>query len=439
MDMLASVARIVATINYYLSYPSLIIFLGTAIILTIKNRFLQIRGFPRFIKLVSHGIRKQKIQSKAKTLSSFQALLSAMATTIGMGNIVGPSVAISLGGPGALFWLIIYIILGSATKYTEVTFSVFTRTVTNNGDIIGGPTQYLKLISHKLAFWYAILTIFLFTGWSALQVNTLASIWAQEGVPHWITGLLAALILLIVVFGGVRRIGFFASRIVPLKFLLYVIFALLILAKNKQMIGFAIKLIFTSVLNPMAAIGGFAGATIFAAMREGIYKSIFITEAGVGTSSISHALANVERPSDQGILAMFSGLADIFLCTLSGLLTLVTGVWTSGKLNNTLTYEAFKINAPPGGRIVLVISILLFVITALIGNTYNGSQSFASLTRYKYVNWYYFIAAIIAFCGALSNVPLLWQLMDIILALVAIPHLIGLIVLAFTYPHILRK
>lgn len=439
MDLLISISHIIAAINNFLSYPSLIIFLGTAIILTIKNRFLQIRGFPRFVRLISHGIRKQKIQSKAKTLSSIQALFSAMATTIGMGNIVGPSVAISVGGPGALFWLIIYIILGSATKFTEVTFSVYSRTVTTSGDIIGGPTQYLRLISHKLAFWYAILTIFLFTGWSALQVNTLASIWAQEGIPHWMTGLVAALILLIVVFGGVKRIGLFASRIVPLKFLLYVIFAILILVKNSQMVGFALKLVISSVFNPIAALGGFAGATIFAAMREGIYKSIFITEAGVGTSSISHALANVERPSDQGILAMFSGLADIFLCTLSGLLTLVTGVWTSGKLNNTLTYEAFKINAPPGGRIVLVISILLFVITALIGNTYNGSQSFASLTKYKYVNWYYFIAAIIAFSGALANVPLLWQFMDIVLTVVAIPHLIGLIILAFRYPHILKK
>jgi alanine or glycine:cation symporter, AGCS family len=439
MDFFLFISTLVSDINAYLSYPSLIIFLGTAIILTIKNRFLQIRGFPRFVRLVSHGIRKQKFASKAKTLSSIQALFSAMATTIGMGNIVGPSVAISVGGPGALFWLLIYIILGSATKFTEVTFSVYTRTVTTNGDIIGGPTQYLKLISHKLALWYAILTIFLFTGWSALQVNTLASIWAQEGIPHWITGLIASLILLLVVFGGVKRIGFFASRIVPLKFVLYILFAILILIKNSQAVGFALKLIITSVFTPIAALGGFAGATIFAAMREGIYKSIFITEAGIGTSSISHALANVERPSDQGILAMFSGLADMFLCTLSGLLTLVTGVWTSGKLNNTLTYEAFKINAPAGGRIVLIVSILLFVITALIGNTYNGSQSFASLTKYKYVNWYYFIAAIIAFLGALANVPLLWQIMDILLAIVAIPHLVGLVLLAFKFPHILKK
>lgn len=438
MNKLNTISQLISWINNWLSYPSLIIFLGTALILTLKNRFLQIRGFPYFLKLLKEGIKKKKTENSAKTLTSFQALFSAMATTIGMGNIVGPSVAISLGGPGALFWLLIYIFLGSATKFTEVTFAVYSRTVTKSGDIIGGPTQYLKMVSPALAKWYGILTIFLFTGWSSLQVNTLASIWAQEGISHVISGLLAAIILLLVVFGGVKRIGFFASRIVPLKFFLYIFFAILILIQNIPALISAIKLVFSSILNPAAAVAGFAGATMFSALREGIYKSIFITEAGVGTSSISHALANVDKPTDQGILAMFSGIADMFLCTLSGLLTLVTGVWLSGKLNNTLTYEAFKMNSPVLGRFVLVISILLFVITALIGNTYNGSQSFASFTKHKYVNWYFLIAAIIAFCGALANVPLLWQIMDVVLAIVAIPHMIGLVILAFKYPHIIK-
>lgn len=438
MVFLNNIVSVVTTINNWLSYPSLIIFLGTALILTVKNNFLQIRKFFYFIRLLKDGIKKDKKENNAKTLSSFQALFSAMATTIGMGNIVGPSVAISLGGPGALFWLLLYIFFGSATKFTEVTFAVYSRSVTREGDIIGGPTQYLKMVSPHLAKWYGVLTIFLFTGWSSLQVNTLACIWAQEGIPHYISGLLASFILLLVVLGGVKRIGFFASRIVPIKFILYISFAILILSQNIPALISSIKLMFSSILSPTAAFGGFAGATIFTTLREGIYKSIFITEAGIGTSSISHALANVKTPTDQGILAMFSGIADIFLCMLSGLLTLVTGVWTSGKLNNTLTYEAFKVNSPYLGRYILIISILLFVITALIGNTYNGSQSFASITRYRYINWYFLCAAVIAFFGALANVPLLWQFMDIILAIVAIPHMIGLVILAFKYPHVLK-
>jgi AGCS family alanine or glycine:cation symporter len=174
-------------------------------------------------------------------------------------------------------------------------------------------------------------------------------------------------------------------------------------------------------------------------MREGIYKSIFITEAGLGTSSIPHALANVEYPSDQGILALYSGLADMLLCVLSGLLTLVTGVWLlPGKLNNTLIYEAFKMHAIPGAQYALMVSILLFVITALIGNTYNGSQSFAAWTRYRFVKAYYLVAAGIAFSGSLMAVPFIWNLMDIILVMVAVPNLLGLLYLAFKYPHIME-
>lgn len=436
MEFSSSCFAFFSSINCFLSYPSLIIFLGTAIILTIKTGFLQVRGFKRFIQLVFSGIHEKKNES-VKTINPFHALFSAMATTIGMGNIIGPSIAISIGGPGALFWLIVYIILGSATKFVEVTFSVFTRSVTKSGDIIGGPTQYLRLISHPLAAWYGLVTMFLFTGWSSLQVNTLASIWAQEGIPHWISGLVAATILLAVVLGGVQRIGFVASRIVPLKFSVYVIFALFILLKNPWAIIAAIKLVISSIASPAAAAGGFLGATAFAVIREGIYKGIFITESGIGTSSIAHALSDVKNPSDQGILAMFSSIADIFLCTLSGFIALVTGVWTSGKLNNTLAYEAFKLHAPYGGNIVLAISILLFVITALIGNTYNGSQSFASFTRHKYVNVYFVFAALVAFLGALSDVPLLWQIMDVLLALVAIPNLIALLILSFKYSQVL--
>jgi alanine or glycine:cation symporter, AGCS family len=439
MDFLGYCYNFVFSFNAFLALPSLVLFLGTGIILTLKLRFMQIRAFPRFIRLLSKGIQKSK-DTTIKTINPFYALFSAMATTIGMGNIVGPSMAISVGGPGALFWLLIYIFFGSVTKFTEVTFAVYTRTTSNRGDIIGGPTQYLKLISPLLGTWYALLTMVLFTVWSSIQVNTLSCIWAQEGIPAWFTGLLAVAILLSVVLGGVKRIGFFASRVVPLKFLLYVGFALLILAQNPAAIVDSLKLMVSCAFSPTAACGGIMGITFFTALREGIYKSIFITEAGVGTSSISHALANVEKPSDQGVLALFSGIADMLLCLLSGLLTLVTGVWTSGKLSNTLVYEAFKMHSPiAGGQYILIVSVLLFVITALIGNTYNGSQSFAALTQYRYVRCYYIVAALVAFSGALVAVPFIWNLMDIVLVCVAIPNLLGILRLAFKYPHVLLE
>ena len=190
MDFLHSCYNFVFSFNALLALPSLLLFVGTGIFLTFKTRFMQIRGFPRFIKLVTQGVAESHKEG-VKTINPFHALFSAMATTIGMGNIVGPSMAISIGGPGALFWLLLYIFFGSVTKFTEVTFAVYSRTTSAKGDIIGGPTQYLKLVTPSLGTWYALLTMVLFTVWSSIQVNTLSCIWAQEGIPQWFTGLLA--------------------------------------------------------------------------------------------------------------------------------------------------------------------------------------------------------------------------------------------------------
>lgn len=437
MELFSSCYGAVKALNEFLALPTMVLFLATGIILTFKTRCIQIRAFPRFLQLIRGGV--QKGHSGAHTISAIRALFSAMATTLGIGNIVGPSMAISIGGPGALFWMLVYICFGAVTKYTEVSYAVYSRTTSVKGDIIGGPSQYLALITPSLGRWYAALTLVLFTGWSSIQVNTVSCIWAQEGIHPVITGLLVVGILLAIVLGGVDRIGFFASRAVPLKFLLYVVCAVLILAQDPLRIGDAVKLVMISAWTSGALVGGVVGGSLFTAMREGIYKSIFITEAGLGTSSIPHALANVEHPTDQGILALYSGLADMFLCTLSGLLTLVTGVWLlKDKLSNTLIFEAFKLHAVSGAQYALMISVLLFVLTALIGNTYNGSQSFAAFTRYKYVKLYYLFAAVVAFSGCLVAVPVLWNLMDIILVLVAVPHLIGLLWLAFTRPDIMR-
>ena len=426
----------IAKSNEFLTYPALILFFGVALFLTLKLGFIQVWGIRRFMYLITQNVPEKNL--KAKSLNPFYALFSAMSSTLGMGNIVGPSMAISIGGPGALFWLLVYIFFGSVTKFTEVTFSVYARTTSRQGDIIGGPAQYLRLISDRLGLWYAALTVILFTIWSSVQVNTLACVWVQESIPSWVAGLIAVTFLLLVVLGGVQRIGFVASRMVPLNFLLYVCFAVLILGSNIAGVVDAIKLVLASAFSYKSVFGGLAGVTFFKAIREGIYKGIFITEAGAGTGSIAHALSDVQNPTDQGILALFGAAADICLCSLSGLVTLVTGVWSSGKLGNTLMYEAFKAYSPLLGKYVFLFSILLFVVAALIGNTYNGSQSFASLVGSRYVYYYYFIAAAIAFSGSLMSMPVLWQCMDVLLALVAFPNLIGLLILSYRYSHVLR-
>ncbi len=429
-------------INNISQVPCTVLFLGTAVILTLKTCFMQIRGFPRFIHLLRYGVPTTHVQHKPgspQLIDSFHALFAAMATTIGMGNIVGPSVAIVAGGPGALFWLLVYIFFGSVTKFTEVTFALRTRIKTADGHVIGGPMQYLQQVTPFLGYLYIIVMIVAAAGWSAAQANTLAQVFARESVPEWIIGLVLSLLVFGVLQGGAQRVGEAASRLVPLMFVLYITFAVMILLQDLPALGNAFALVAHSIFSPAAPVGGFAGATIFAAMRAGIFKAIYITEAGVGTSAIPHAVADTKRPTDQGILALFSMISDAFLCTVSGLLVLVTGFWMTGEFKSTLVYEAFKLNSPGFGSIVLLISITLFVLTTVIGNSFNGLQNFSSLTAYKGIYWYIGFTMLAIFLGALMRVELVWEMLDTFAMLLAVPNLIGLLILTFTQPQALKE
>lgn len=424
-------------INNLVAAPAMIMFLGIGIFLTLKTRFVQIRAVPRFIKLMTHGIGYHYTKGE-KAINPFHALFTAMATTIGMGNIVGPTVAIISGGPGALFWLTAYSFFGSVTKFTEVIFALGSRVKLKNGNIIGGPTQYLREVTPLLGGWYAAITMFLFAGWSAQQANTLASVFALESVPVEVTGAVLALFVFFVLVGGIQRVGQVASKLVPFMFVLYVVFALAILLVDIPALKAAIGLVFSNAFSPCAAVGGFLGATVISAMQQGIHRSIYITEAGLGTSSIAHAQADTDRHQDQAILAMFSVGADTILSILSGLIVLATGMWTRGGFSNTLVYEAFKAHSPGLGKWILLASITLFVLTTVIGNSFNASQSFASFTRYRWMIGYYLVLAILIFCGALANVVTIWKVMDVLQLLVAIPHLAVLFVLSITKGKLLK-
>lgn len=421
----------------FLALPSLVLCFGVGIFLTIKTKCIQFRAFPRFLHLITHGVKNQKGKSQQE-INPLQALFTAMATTIGMGNIVGPSVAIMSGGPGALFWLALYPVIGGVIKFTEVIFAVRMRTKLPDGHILGGPTQYLKHVNWYLAQWYGIFTLILFAGWSGQQANTIANVFACESIPHWVTGTVLAISLFIVLKGGISRIGALASKLVPFMFVLYVAFTGTILACDPYALLNAFKLIFAHAFTPCAALGGFIGASVFSAMRLGVHRSIYITESGLGTSSIAHAMSDTDRPEDQAVLAMFSVLADTLLSVLSGLLILISGAWINGTFSNVLIYEVFKSYSPGFGKWVLLISITLFVTTTIIGNSFNASQSFASFTRYRWMIPYYIFLSAIVFVGALAQVSLVWKVMDVIQVLVAIPHLIGLLYLSITYGHMLK-
>lgn len=421
-------------INDASAIPSTILFFSVALILTVKTGFMQFRAIPRFFKLVRKDIHDQGDGDDA-TVTSFQALFTAMASTIGMGNVVGPSLAVYSGGPGALFWLVVYIFFGSVTKLTEVVLALHTRERLEDGSIVGGPMQYLKKVHPFLAYWYMSVMIFLFMGWSGLQSNTLGQIFELEGVPKWVIGISLAVMVYLVLRGGIQRIGMVTSKLVPIMFFLYVSFALFILLNDTEALINAFRLISENIFSPTAPVGAFMGVSVMKAMQLGIYRSIYITEAGLGVSSIGHSMSDTNRPLDQGILAMVSMLADAILSMLSGLLVLVTGVWLAGDFRSTLVYEVFKLNSPFIGRIILVISISLFVITTVIGNTFNGTQAFTSFARHRYVNWYLWATLFVIACGSMMTPRVVWELMDIMLTCVAIPNVIGVLILAFRNPQ----
>jgi AGCS family alanine or glycine:cation symporter len=248
--------------------------------------------------------------------------------------------------------------------------------------------EYLKVVSKPLALWYTSVIVLLFMSWSSVQSNTLAYIFAKEHVPHWVIGLFLALLVSIVLHGGAQRVAQVATKLVPIMFVLYISFAFLILVQNPLAIKDAFYLIMMNIFSPAAAKGAFLGASVMQAMRYGIYRGILITEAGVGTSSIPHAIADTKNPLDQAILAMCSTIADATLSFLSGLLVLVTGVWATGSWRTTLIYEVFVQYSPCFGRFVLLFAVFLFVITTIIGNSFNGVQSFSSLTHNRFIFYF---------------------------------------------------
>jgi len=422
-------------VNDLLMTPFALLFFAVGILLTFRFGFLQFRALPRFFELVSGGVKERHKYDESK-IGSFQALFTAMAGTIGMGNVVGPSIAVFLGGPGALFWLLIYIFFGSVTKLAEVVLAMHTRERLPDGHIVGGPMQYLKKVHPYLGYWYMSIVSFLFVVWSGLQSNTLGQIFETDGiVPSWVVGLGLAFLVYLVVKGGIHRIGAVATGLVPLMFVLYVSFALLILFRDISALRNAFYLIASNIFTPAAPVGMFMGASVMTAMKWGVYRSIHITEAGLGSSSIAHAMSDTANPLDQGILAMISMLADAILSTLSGLLVLVSGIWMQGVFRSTLVYEAFKMNSPYSfGVVVLIMSVSLFVITTVIGNTFNGMQAFASFTRDRYMNAYLAITLITIMCGSMIDPRTAWSITDIMLTLVVIPNIIGVTVLAFRHP-----
>lgn len=405
-------------------------FLCAAIFLSIITKFPQFRKLGTFLKL----LRSKDLHASGKnTLSPLQALLTAMSTSLGMGTIVAPPLAIAIGGPGALFWMVTYAIFACVTKFTEVTFAVKYKRYASDGTIIGGPTGYLYQVHPYLADWYGFLIIFLLLSWTALQAKSLAATYAHYAIPEYATGLVTTLFVLYMLIGGAKRIGEFSSGLVPIMCGLYFIACGLIIFADITVLKEAISSIFNHAFSHTAATGGFVGSTLLVSIRQGIFKAAFVTEAGVGTAAIPHALADTKVPTNQGILAMYSMFGDTFFCIMSGLVCLVTGVWQIGRISNDLPILAFKSALPFIGPIAYTITVTLFVIGTAIGNSLNGSKNFAFFTNNRYMYLYYILVSVCIFLGAILETTSLWDAADLLMPFIVLPHVVGLIILSLKH------
>lgn len=425
-------------LNLLLALPTCLVLLGVAIILSIRLRFIQFRSFKKFYTILRSDV-EMPLSDTSQTISPIYALFTAMSTSLGIGTIIGPSVAIIVGGPGALFWLSVYSIFASITKYAEVAFAIKFRNVSKTGVVIGGPMHYLKTIASWLGSWYAVATVCLFTGWSGVQSNTLSAILAQEGLPVWITGAGLALLVYLMLLGGAQRVGAFSSKLVPVMTVVFIFSSSIIFYTHAHRVLPALYMIFKGAFSGHAAIGGFLGATMLSAIRAGVYRGAYITESGVGTAAIPHSLAHVNHATDQATLAMVSVFVDTAICFLSGLLVLCTDLWRLSQVSNIVVYQVFNYSLPLFGRPIIVLTVFLFALGTIVGNSFNGRQSFASLTNSRYISGYNVLVACIIFISANISAPLVWEIVDVLMPLVAIPNAVGILYLVTRHIKWLRR
>jgi alanine or glycine:cation symporter, AGCS family len=410
-----------------------------SIILTFKTRFIQFRALPRIAKLALAAFRS-KSSDETHTIRSHRALFTAMSSSLGIGNILSPVIAIGFGGPGALVGFILAMIFGCATIYTEVTLSLHSRERLDDGTIMGGPMQYLrKGISPFVALIYALGTGLMLVAWSGRQSNTLAVLLSSKGIPTYLTGFVVAIIVAIVLLRGIKTIGTIAAKLVPTMFILYTSALLWVIFSNIGNFSEVVLLVYRSLFTPNAMVGAGVGVGILGAMRWGLSNAFFANEAGLGTATIPHSMARTENPVDQGTLAMVSVYTSGIICILSGVAILLTGVWKQPGLpfDITMLFRMFTEQFSYVGGIILTVVVFLFAFGAMMGNSYNGGQCVSYITKRRWIWYYYIFMAVVIFFSATMDMKNIWVVGDWCMAFVAVPHIISVILLAYRNGHLL--
>ncbi len=417
--------------------PLLVLLVGTGIYLTIRLGLLQVLRLPKAFKLIFAEDQGEG------DISSFAALATALAATVGTGNIVGVATAIGTGGPGALFWMWMAAFFGMATKYAEGLLAIKYRTKDDNGQVSGGPMYYiingitgrLKPIANPLAYFFAlagILVALLGIG-TFSQVNSITG--SLENTFSWspkIVSIIIAIFVGIIVFGGIQSISKVSEKIVPFMAGLYILAALSVIAINYQNLVPTIVAIFKSAFTPTAAVGGFTGATVMQAIRLGVARGVFSNESGLGSAPIAAAAAKTHEPVEQGLISMTGTFIDtIIICTLTGLSILITGQWSvKGLEGATVTQFAFSSVFGHIGSLVLTLSLALFAFTTILGWSYYGERCVEFVFGTKAITIYRSIFVLMVALGGYLQLQVIWKIADIVNGLMALPNLIALLVLS---------
>lgn len=409
--------------------PMLILLVGTGLYLTIKLKGMQFWALGHAFKLIF-----EKEKNAEGDITHFQALMTALAATVGIGNIVGVATAITFGGPGAVFWMWVTGLVGMATKYSEAILAVKYRQKGANG-FKGGPMYYLTegVNMPKLGFAFAFFTVLASFGIGNMtQANAVANaLSSQFSVEPWITGIILLTVTSFVILGGIKSIGKTTSFLIPIMIAVYLTSALAIIVLNIDKVGDAFGLIFYHAFNPIAAGGGFAGAAVAAAIRFGIARGVFSNESGLGSAPIAAAAAKTSDPVKQALVSMTQTFIDtLVVCTMTAVIILMAPIWTTGGNAGELTLKSFEYFLGTPGAIVVVIATILFGYSTILGWSYYGERAFEYIFGDKSIKIYRVVFVSFVLIGAMMELKFVWNFSDLANGLMAIPNLIALLLLS---------
>ena len=437
MDILVTLTEWIKALNGIVWGPAmLVLILGTGLFLMFGLRFMPILKLGYGSKMLWRG-RESGSGAEQGDISAFNALMTSLSATIGTGNIAGVATAIFLGGPGALFWMWMTALVGMATKYAEAVLAVHYRETDANGNKSGGPMYYIKNgLGNRFAWLGTTFAIFgAMAGFgigNTIQANSVAdALNSKFDIPFEWTGIAIAILVALVLLGGIKRIAHVAGKLVPFMAVSYVLAATAILLMHAEQVPAAFDLIFTYAFTPIAATGGFAGAAVWAAIRFGVARGIFSNEAGLGSAPIAHASAMTNNPVRQGTIAMMGTFIDtIIICSMTGLVIIVSGALTSGETGASLSSLAFESAMPGIGSYVVTLGLSVFAFTTILGWSIYSEKCVTYLLGIKAVIPFRILWILAVPVGAISDLEFIWLVADTLNALMALPNLVALLLLS---------